>query len=622
MFDAIKKLQKSTDHSAVASINALSQSQAMIEFKPDGTILDANELFLSTMGYARHEIVGKHHSMFVPPLEAKSAEYAAFWATLRSGAYQSRTFQRIAKDGHRLWLQAIYVPVKGKGGQVDKVVKFATDITAAELKNIDAEGKLEALNRAQAVIEFELDGTIITANENFISAMGYSLDEIVGQHHRMFVKPEVASSKEYEQFWQDLREGQFKNAEFQRVKKGGEEVWLQAIYNPVVDRDGTPLKIVKFATDITERKIMNSDFRGKIEALNKAQAIIEFELDGTIITANDNFLNTVGYTLQEIEGQHHRMFVDPAMRPSEEYAAFWKDLANGTFQSGEYRRIDKEGNDLWLQATYNPIYGPDGKPFKVVKFATNITEAVLARDEAARIAALIDANLENILSSVLDARQKSSSAASASSQTGSMVQTVAAAAEELNISFQEIASSVASAQKVAKEAAAETGSADASTKELSSAAEAMNKIVTLINDIASQINLLALNATIESARAGEAGKGFAVVASEVKNLANQVGSATNQISEEIDRMQSISSDVVHRLSRINGSVTNLQDNVMEITNAIDEQTTVTREISGSMNTAATAVSEINQNLVALTDNIATANDYAQEGITLYRSTNS
>ncbi len=620
MFDAIKKLQTS-DRSASASIDALSRSQAMIEFKPDGTILSANSLFLQTIGYTLAEIVGKHHSMFVRDAEAASSGYKEFWSALRQGTYQSRTFQRVAKGNHPIWLQAIYVPVTDKRGQVEKVIKFATDITAAELKNIDAEGKLAALDRAQAVIEFELDGTIITANENFLVATGYTLEEIVGQHHSLFVKPEVAASEEYKLFWQQLREGEFKTAEFQRINKNGDDIWLQAIYNPVVDRGGTPLKVVKFASDITERKIRNSDFRGKIEALNKAQAIIEFELDGTIITANQNFLDAVGYSLNEIQGKHHRIFVEQSHHGSSEYAAFWKDLAAGAFQSDEYKRVDKDGNDLWLQATYNPIYGPDGKPFKVVKFASDITETVLARDEAARIAALVDTNLENILTSVSEAREKSGSAASASSQTDSTVQTVAAAAEELNISFQEIAVNVATARKAAEEAVAESGAADASTKELTSAAEAMNKIVTLINDIASQINLLALNATIESARAGEAGRGFAVVASEVKNLANQVGTATNQISGEIDRMQSISSEVVQKLGKINSSVTNLQGNVMEITSSIDEQTVVTREISGSMNTAATAVADINQNLLSLTNNISTAKEYAEEGITLYRSTN-
>lgn len=619
MFDAIKKFQTS-DRSASASVEALSRSQAMIEFKPDGTILSANNLFLETMGYSLNEILGKHHRMFVRDTEAASEDYQTFWNNLRQGKHQSRTYQRVAKDNRPVWLQAIYTPVTDKSGRVEKIIKFATDITERELKNIDAEGKLTALNRAQAVIEFQLNGTIISANENFLATMGYTLDEIVGQHHSLFVSPDMASGTEYKQFWKELREGQFKSGEFQRVKKDGEEIWLQAIYNPVVDRDGIPLKVVKFATDITQQKLTNSDFKGKIEALNRAQAIIEFGLDGTILDANENFLGAVGYTLTEIKGKHHSIFVEPALRQSEEYTTFWKNLATGTFQTGEYKRVNKDGKELWLQATYNPIYGPDGKPFKVVKFATDITETVLARDEAARVAALIDANLENILGSISEAREKSSSAASASSQTDSTVQTVAAAAEELDISFQEIASNVAAAQRVAEEAVAESGAADASTKELSAAAEAMNKIVILINEIASQINLLALNATIESARAGEAGKGFAVVASEVKNLANQVAAATNQISGEIDRMQTVSSDVVQKLGKINSSVTNLQGNVIEITNSIDEQTIVTREISGSMNTAATAVADINQNLLSLTTNIGTAKDYAEEGITLYRST--
>ncbi|WP_417451503.1 methyl-accepting chemotaxis protein [Kordiimonas sp.] len=619
MFDTIKKINRGAGSGADASIKALSQSQAMIEFKPDGTILTANDLFLDLMGYTRSEIIGKHHNMFVGDAEKNSPEYATFWESLRKGVFQSRVFRRFGKGGNRHWLQAIYVPVTDSAGHVSKVIKFATDMTSTELKNIDGENKLKALDRAQAIIEFELDGTIITANDNFLKAVGYSLEEIAGKHHRIFVEPQEANAAAYKQFWADLKKGEFKSGEYHRRKKDGDDLWLQATYNPVLDRDGTPRKVVKFASDITADKLRDADFVGKLAALDKAQAIIEFDLEGNILTANKNFLGAVGYSLDELVGKHHQVFVSAEEKASEAYQLFWKALREGKFQSGEYKRIGKKGDTVWLQATYNPIIGPNGKPFKVVKFAANITDTVTSRLEAERIASIVDEKLENIVQSISAANLKSGSAASASTQTEAMVQTVAAAAEELDASFQEIASSVSMARTAVEKTAEETNAADTSTKALSEAAEAMNQIVTLIDDIAAQINLLALNATIESARAGEAGRGFAVVASEVKNLAGQVAAATNQISSEITRMQDVSGDVITRLTSINGAVNNVQGSVAGIAGAIEEQSAVTREISANMNTAAGAVADINNNLKDLSDNISIADDHAREGINLYRS---
>lgn len=619
MFDAVKKFAVNTTIGGVdPSIQALSQSQAMVEFTPEGTIVSANELFCAAMGYGQDEIIGKHHSLFVGKDEKNTGQYKAFWEALRAGIYQSKTFKRFAKGQRPLWLQAIYVPVKNRNGDVFKVIKFATDITTTELKAIDAENKLHALDKAQAIIEFDLDGTIITANQNFLNATGYNLEEIEGRHHRLFVRADELNSPEYTKFWADLAEGQIKSGEFHRVRKSGEDMWLQASYNPVLDRDGTVLKVVKFATDITAAKMRRAEYRGKLSALDKAQAIIEFDLDGNIITANENFLAAVGYDLAEIEGKHHSLFVTTEERSSDSYRAFWENLKHGQFQSGEFRRSDKQGNVVWLQATYNPIFGPDGKAFKVVKFATDITAMVLKREETERVAALVDEKLENIVQSIRIANRKSDSASSASNETDAMVQTVAAAAEELAASFQEIANSVGIARSAVDNMAEETGAADVSTQALSEAAEAMNKIVTLIDDIAAQINLLALNATIESARAGEAGRGFAVVASEVKNLAGQVARATAQINDEIERMQDVSGDVISRLRVINSAVGNVQNSVTGIAGAIEEQTAVTRDISANMGTAATAVADTNRNLRDLSDNITVANEHAEEGIALYR----
>ena len=218
-------------------------------------------------------------------------------------------------------------------GKPFKVVKYATDVTAIKLQNADYQGQIAAINKAQAVIEFNLDGTVITANDNFLKTLGYSLDEIKGQHHSMFVEPSYRASAEYKQFWRDLNDGKFQAAEYKRIGKGGKEVWIQASYNPIFDLNGKPFKVVKFATDVTATKLQNADYQGQIAAISKAQAVIEFNLDGTVITANDNFLGTLGYRLDEIKGKHHSMFVEPSYRASAEYKQFWRDLNDGKFQA-------------------------------------------------------------------------------------------------------------------------------------------------------------------------------------------------------------------------------------------------------------------------------------------------
>ena len=600
-------------------MQALDQSQAVIQFKPDGTILTANQNFLQAMGYSLDEIKGNHHKMFVEPGFENSDEYKEFWRSLAAGTFQAAEYKRYAKGGKEIWIQASYNPVKDKSGNVVKVIKYATDITAQTLQNSDYAGQIDAISKVQAVIEFELDGTIRTANENFLGAVGYTLPEIQGQHHRMFVDPEYAETNEYKDFWTNLGAGNFDAGRYKRVTKNGDNIWIQASYNPIFDPDGKPFKVVKYATDITEQVLRNADFRGQLDAIHKSQAVIEFELDGTIITANENFTATVGYSLDEIKGKHHSMFADPEFAKSAEYKAFWQRLGSGQFDAGEYHRLGKGGKDIWIQASYNPIFDPDGKPFKVVKYATDITDQVLARDEQQRVGPMVDENLDKILSAVGDATSQATSASGASSQTAQTVHSVAAAAEQFQASSQEIAHSMETSRGDVNRAMDEANTADSSAKQLSDAAGAMTNIVDVINDIAGQINLLALNATIESARAGEAGKGFAVVASEVKSLANQVANATTQISNEIVGMQDISSDVVQRLDRIKGAVSSVENSVTAVAGAVEEQAATSKEITSNMQEASCAVEDINSSLGSISEAVQNANSFAREGTDLYRS---
>ncbi|NVN85652.1 MAG: PAS domain-containing protein [Rhodopseudomonas sp.] len=547
------------DHTA-AMLDAINRSQAVIEFDMNGTVLTANENFLNALGYTLDEIKGKHHSMFVDPAMRDSAEYRDFWSALNAGKYQAGEFKRIAKGGKDIWIQASYNPILDKQGKPLCVVKYATDITAAKMRSMEDAGKIQAIGRAQAVIEFAMDGTILTANENFLTTLGYTLAEIKGKHHSMFVEPALRDGAAYRDFWASLNRGDYLAAEYKRIGKGGKEVWILASYNPILDDRGKPFKVVKFATDVTEQKLATADLAGQIAAIGKSQAVIEFNIDGTIISANDNFLHALGYSLGEIKGRHHSMFVDPAERDTPAYREFWAALGRGQYQAAEYKRIGKGGREIWIQASYNPILDLNGKPFKVVKYATDTTRQVLTRMGNERVRG--------------------------------MMESVAAGAEELNASVREISEAMTKSRQTALSAVSEVEAADTQAQRLNDAAQAMSGIVELIGHITGQINLLALNATIESARAGEAGRGFAVVASEVKNLANQAKQATDKIGQEIENLNGISGDVVGALNKIKTAIQNVSEYVTTTAAAVEEQSTVTAEMSSSMQRAASEAAAI------------------------------
>lgn len=372
-----------------STLAALDRVQAVIEFDMDGNIVFANKNFLELMGYSLEEIRGQHHRIFVDTDFAKSAEYRQFWETLNRGEFTSAEYKRIAKGGKEIWIQASYNPIFNASGKPYKVVKFAIDVTAQKLKNADYSAQIEAIGKSQAVIEFDMDGSIINANENFLQTMGYRLDEIRGQHHRIFVDSVYGNSFEYRDFWDRLNRGEHQSAEYRRIGKGGKDVWIQASYNPILDLNRKPIKVVKYATDITREKLIAADYFGQIDAIGKSQAVIEFNVDGTIINANENFLQVMDYRLDEIRGRHHRMFVDVSVQNDYEYKEFWRKLNHGEYQAGEFKRLGKGGREVWIQASYNPIFDLTGKPFKVVKYATNITQEKLKNaDYSGQISAI------------------------------------------------------------------------------------------------------------------------------------------------------------------------------------------------------------------------------------------
>ena len=457
----------------------------------------------------------------------------------------------------------------------------------------EAAAKLAALDKSQAVIEFAPDGTILDANPNFLAAMGYALDEVRGKHHGMFVDPAHRHSEDYRQFWAKLAAGEYQATQFKRIAKGGKEVWIEASYNPVFGRGGKPFKVVKYATDITAQKTLFADLQGQIEAIDESQAVIEFALDGTILGANENFLATMGYALDEVRGKHHGMFVEPAHRHGEDYRQFWAKLARGEHQAGQFKRIAKGDKEIWISASYTPILDPNGKPFKVVGYATDITGQVSL---LADLKALIDRNFGEIDRAIERSAEQAKLAAATVHETTGSVQVMAASAEEMAASVREIAGMMARSNAATASAHARTSEADAAIRRLAETSASMNGIIALIRGIAGQINLLALNATIEAARAGEAGKGFAVVASEVKDLAHQAANATNQIAQEVEQLQAVSGQVVGALGGIGESIGSVREYVASTAAAVEQQSIVTEELSNRMQTTATTVGAINDNM--------------------------
>ncbi len=479
-------------------------------------------------------------------------------------------------------------------------------------KSHELQAKLDALDKSQAVIEFNMDGTVVTANPNFLGAVGYSLEEIQGKHHSMFVSDQEKTSTAYRQFWEALNRGEFQAAEYKRIGKFGKEIWIQATYNPILGSNGKPYKVVKFCTDVTKRKMQTADYEGQIAAIGKSNAVIEFNMDGTVITANANFLGAVGYSLEEIRGQHHKMFVSDQERNSTAYRQFWEALNRGEFQAAEYKRIGKGGKEIWIQASYNPIFDLSGKPFKVVKFCTDITKQVQDRIRKAAIQKTIDEDLGLIANAIAQTTDQVGSAASSSSQTSTNVQAVASAAEELVSSVKEISRRVDEAAQITNKAVDQGRRTNDIVTGLAASADRIGQVVNLINTIASQTNLLALNATIEAARAGDAGKGFAVVATEVKALASQTAKATAEIAAQITTVQSGTNEAVAAIKEISDIIGTINDISTGIAAAVEQQGAVTQDISANMQTAAAGVQLITENMGKIAEATRSANQSTQK----------
>lgn len=472
-------------------------------------------------------------------------------------------------------------------------------IGALELANL--RGQVEAISKSQGIIEFELDGEIITANENFLGVVGYTLDELKGRHHRMLVDPAYAASPAYREFWAKLGRGEYDAGVYRRLGKDGRELWLQATYNPIRDLAGKPFKVVKVCADVTAQKRQDADFEGKMRAVDKVQAIIEFDLDGTVRTANENFLRTLGYSLEEIRGKHHRMFVEPAFAASAEYEAFWTKLRRGEHDAGEYRRLGKDGRDVWLQASYNPVVDASGRVVKVVKFATDVSEQKRTTKQLSALVARIRAAAADVTNSAQDIADGNASLSQRVEEQAASLEETASSMEEMTATVKQNSENAAAAKQLAcaARASAEKGGAVVNQaveamQAIDGASRKIEDIIGVIDEIAFQTNLLALNAAVEAARAGEQGRGFAVVASEVRNLAGRSAAAAKEIKTLIQDSGAKVADGSRLVSQSGDGLLEIITSVKKVTDIVAEIAAASVEQSSGIDQIARAVAQMNE----------------------------
>ncbi|XAM88232.1 methyl-accepting chemotaxis protein [Pseudomonas sediminis] len=436
----------------------------------------------------------------------------------------------------------------------NKALKQALEAARQQLQA--ALARKAAVDRSTAMIEFKPDGTIIGANDNFLTTVGYRLEEIQGQHHRLFCFPDYQASAEYRRFWQRLAAGEYIRDRFLRRNKQGQEVWLEASYNPILGADGRVESVLKLATDITTLVAREQEQESMIDAIGRSMAVIAFNLKGEVLEANANFLQTMGYRLDEIRGKHHRLFCTREEADSPAYRDFWARLNRGEFFSGRFQRINRHGDIIWLSATYNPVFDASGTLYKIVKFARDITPQVQqqqAESDAAKLAYEISQRTDD------SARH----GAEVISETVTMVRGIA---DELSRAAEGISA-------------------------VSQQSEMISSIVQTIRGIAEQTNLLALNAAIEAARAGEQGRGFAVVADEVRSLAARTAQATVEIVEVVKRNHELAQDAVDNMQSSQHKVEQGVELVNQAGQMIEEIQSGARQVVDAVRQFAEALEE-------------------------------